>query len=674
MRGQCCIILILILLPFGQCVLSSPLVSSSQDAVPSLVISEVLPRYDWEHIGIENQGAVALDLTSWSITDGEGSWTFEQGIILGPGEEAFIGNNLTFMGMVHPNTKLLNPTLEMIRKGRLVLADEGDEVFVRDNAGKLVDLMAFGKSSYSGEGWHGGKCPVPPPGHALARYLSSGHHDTDTSADWTTLSLGRSDFDQVRADALVEAFLCPEDMRGRIVRELRYAQSTIEAAVYIISDRIVAGALASASERGLTVRILVEGMPVGGLTEDQIGVLEALSLSGCDVRQLQACAGFKRYDYLHCKYLIVDCRRVLMASENWASESLDRNRGWGVSVESHELAEAYRSVFEHDFDDRYPDIKRATSSCSPVTLIEPGKDHTAAIPAACRAAVENVLAPDFSYEVLLGLIQGARDRLLIEVFYISDQWPADNDVFFEIANAARRGVSVRLLLDGSWYNNDGSDGNDDMAASLNDLAVKEGLDLKAKLISPYHPFSTLHNKGAVVDDAVLICSINWVRASFEENRETGMIVHSAEVSGFFARAFESDWLDDVDPPVLTTTSYFEVEEREELVLNASCSDNSGHATIMWDVGADGVFEGEGPFLVVNLPAGEHIIKVVAKDSSNNSCFESIMVRVSPRPQGDLNLVVVGAIATGIVLWRLRRRLSRRSSPRIPLVSARRRGR
>lgn len=661
MRGSCCVIFMLILLPIGQCALSSPVVAEEQNARPSLMLLEVLPRFPFEHIGIVNCGTDELDLVGWSVSDGEGSWTFVEGARIGAGEAIFIGTNLTFMELVHPGALLLDASADMARKGRLALADDGDEVLLLDGALLVVDIVAYGKAPYTGIGWRGARCAVPPEGKALARVSGSGGPDTDTAADWAVQTLGRSRYATSGTEAAVEAFLCPEDMRSRVIRELRFSQRTAEVAVYLLSDHQVAGALIAAAKRGVRVRILVEGNPVGGLTESQLHVLEALSLSGCEVHQTQAFHGFKRYDYLHCKYLVVDARRVLLASENWAWESLDSNRGWGASLESRELAATFLSVFEQDFDLRFPDVTRICVSPHGEIpyLPEPELDPEATAPTSTRAHVEVVIAPELSYEALLSTIQGAKRRLLLELFYISDTWPQGRDLFQAIAEAARRGASVRLLLDGNWYNNDGNKGNQAMASELNQVASAEGLDLRAKVISPYHPFTTLHNKGAVADDTVLVCSINWVRASLEENREAGVIIRSSEVAGFFSDSFEEDWMDDVVAPSLSVVSYLEAQEGEEVVLSANVSDNSGSVRVLWDIGEDGSYEGEGPFLTVRLPVGEHHISVLALDPENNSCKAAVTVRVMPRGVGtDLGLPVVGAIVAGITFWSIRKRVKR----------------
>ncbi|MDD1746557.1 MAG: phospholipase D-like domain-containing protein [Methanomassiliicoccales archaeon] len=661
MRGALCLIILLILLPIGQGFLSSPGASaSSVNNHNILKLCEVLPRFPYEHIGIINMGASSINLTGWSLSDGEGSWTFDGGPILDRRGELYVGPNLTFMRSVHPG-ELVVDALELYRKGRLTMADEGDEVLLLDPQGVVVDAMAYGKSNYVGAGWTGDKATSPSEGKALRRSALSPYSDTDTKSDWSITTLGRTGFSSISASALVEPFLCPEEMRSRMLREIGFAHESISVEVYILSDLRVASALAAALERGVRVRVLVEGEPVGGLTDSQEETLQALSDQGCEIHITSAFHGFKRYDYLHPKVLVVDGRRALIASENFASSSMENNRGWGVVVDSPIIAAAFQEVFEKDIGDGIPDIRRLEGRLGMDLVVFDNVLHDQGQIAlgSLNAKVRTVLAPDFSYPSILGLISQAQRRLLLELYYLSDQWDEERDVFQSVIDAARRGVSVRLLLDGSWYNNEEGRGNGALAKRMNDIAEQEGLDLRAKTLSPLHSFETLHNKGLVSDDLVLISSINWVRASFERNREVGAIIESAEVAEFFAQAFETDWVDDAIAPELMVQGSTRIKEGEMLVLNATALDNSGSARISWDVGLDGTIEGEGAFFVARLPPGEALIRVTALDPSNNSCSLIVNVTVAPSPE-DGALIHAASVPAlvAISIWALRKRVKR----------------
>ncbi|MDD1755945.1 MAG: lamin tail domain-containing protein, partial [Methanomassiliicoccales archaeon] len=303
MRGACCLVILLILLPIGQSALSSHPVSGSETVHADVRISEILPRFPSEHIGIANLGQSDVDLIGWAVSDGEGWWHFTKSMRLPAGKELFIGPNATFLRLLHPGALTLG-TSELGKKGRLALADEGDEAILLDPQGNVADAVAYGRSDYSDPSWKGEKCPTPAEGKVLRRGLLAPYCDSDTKDDWAVVTPGRSSFTPISSRSTVEPFLCPDHMRARLLREIAFAHSSIALEVYILSDPNIAGALASASSRGVQVRTLVEGEPVGGLSNAQVSFLQALGKAGCEVFQSFGFHGFKRYDYLHPKFMV----------------------------------------------------------------------------------------------------------------------------------------------------------------------------------------------------------------------------------------------------------------------------------------------------------------------------------------------------------------------------------
>ncbi|MCD6222675.1 MAG: hypothetical protein J7K12_03215, partial [Thermoplasmata archaeon] len=51
----------------------------------------------------------------------------------------------------------------------------------------------------------------------------------------------------------------------------------------------------------------------------------------------------------------------------------------------------------------------------------------------------------------------------------------------------------------------------------------------------------VHNKGMIVDNKVLISSINWGENSVRNNREIGIIIENENVSNYFKKIFYYDW-------------------------------------------------------------------------------------------------------------------------------------
>lgn len=116
---------------------------------------------------------------------------------------------------------------------------------------------------------------------------------------------------------------------------------------YTFTSRRVANVLVAAARRGVTVRVLLEREPVGGVSRREAEVLDQLVAAGVEVRLLGG--EHARFSYHHAKYAVVD-DRALVLTENWkpAGTGGRSSRGWGVRVDSTETAEDLATVFRTD--------------------------------------------------------------------------------------------------------------------------------------------------------------------------------------------------------------------------------------------------------------------------------------------------------------------------------------
>jgi phosphatidylserine/phosphatidylglycerophosphate/cardiolipin synthase-like enzyme len=380
--------------------------------------------------------------------------------------------------------------------------------------------------------------------------------DRDAAADWEGLRherLGQSAFDppEMAVRGPITAVLSPDDGDLPLLRFLSSAQSTIEMGVYTFTSERIASVLASAAGHGVRVRVFLESAPVGGTEPREHRVVAGLLAAGADVRWLAGGPDVvKRYRYLHAKYAIVDARAAWIGSENFGDAGFpsDRkgNRGWSVIVEDGSLAAALGRVFDEDFDARRRDSVPAEQTLQDPLPPPPPVGQWSFGAASTTRFARLILAPDTSIDPdgMLGFFASAEERLSLEAFYLDDRWRDAPSPFLEGAfAAAHRGVSVRILLDGSWASVEAEAGmNDDVVARINGRARNESVSLEARLLVPRGPIERLHNKGAVVDGrAVLVSSMNWALGSATENREVGVIVEDPDLAGTFEAAFDADW-------------------------------------------------------------------------------------------------------------------------------------
>jgi phosphatidylserine/phosphatidylglycerophosphate/cardiolipin synthase-like enzyme len=334
----------------------------------------------------------------------------------------------------------------------------------------------------------------------------------------------------------VTAFVLP-DAPGIAVEHLRAAEDRIMLAGYTLTAGRVADALVAATRRNVSVRVLVDGGPVGGMTRRQATVLDRVARAGADVRVLGG--DYARYRFHHAKYAVAD-GRALVTTENWKPVGVGGrgSRGWGVVTGQQELVAGLVATFRSDAgwrdarpwetvrgDREFVDDRPANRSYP--TRFEPA-----------RLSVERarlVVAPDNAESAVVAAIASAEESLSVEQVSLGGR----RQPFVRATlRAARRGVRVRVLLSGAWYTREE---NERLVAWLNDRAAAEDLSLSARIADPRGRFGKIHAKGAVVDgERAILGSLNWNNVSARENREVALIL-DGEAAGYYRRVFAADW-------------------------------------------------------------------------------------------------------------------------------------
>ncbi|NYT11319.1 MAG: hypothetical protein GKC03_02060 [Methanomassiliicoccales archaeon] len=627
---------------------------NDQENQTGLLIREVCPSFTAEFVTLMNNGECEIDLKGIYLTDGEGTITFNENVILNEGQILTICSNMSTirqMGIVDRAVELESRYL--LSKGTFRLADKGDEVLMFSPLNNLLDAFVYGISEFSDEGWKGSPFPKLDRGHSALR---NGDFDTDCAEDWKATVPGRSSLSCSSGWYSVEPFIIPVEGRERLIREIDFSSRTILMALYKINDPAIVDRLCQSSLRGVNVTILVEGQPVAGIDEAERDSLGKLLASGIDVRLLQSHDGYKRYQYIHCKYAIFDGHRTCVLSENLITFSLDSNRGWGVLVESDELARYFSRIFNEDSDLSRMDVKRALKEDFKVNVIQ---DRTGTPIGNIEhqkfsCLVRPILSPDFSFELIHDIISNAQEVILIEQLYCD--LTLENELLRAILDAAKRGIKVRFLLDSSFFAQSGSS-NQDLVEKLNTIGASENIDLQARMVSSYHEFSVLHNKGVIIDDHVIVSSINWCEAAFLENREAGLILSSASLADFFSRSYWNDWNIDPYPPVVNIDASEKVHEGEMILFSGrNSSDNAGISEYIWDLDGDGVFDQTGSLVLAAFPEGVYTVLLRVTDIYNNSAEATKIIQVLPKSESGIGLILLSPIimVPPLLIWLLKK--------------------
>ena len=376
------------------------------------------------------------------------------------------------------------------------------------------------------------------------------------------------------ADFTVETANAPEDNLSLTVHAIESAKQSIDLNIYELTSPEIVNALLDRIQAGVAVQIIEEGQPVGGLSAAAKGIQSQLLQSMASANNsdqlfemTSKAGGKRRFRFDHAKYIVVDNQALLISSENYSptgepEPGTKGNRGWEVFIHDSGISSQFQSMFTADSDTSSGDILNLTSgqqdlysmklATHPFSRFDSNPSPAQAFSA---TSVQKVTSPDNSLSAVEDLLNNARTSIDIEEMTFDSNWGRNggtSPVLSAVIAAAKRGVKVRVLLnDENVFNHAGNTGdysyskpkNVPTANTLNALQNSEGLDIAARIANLKAMGVTyIHNKGVLVDgNLTLVSSINWDENSFQNNRETGVLITSSGVYGYFESLFEKDW-------------------------------------------------------------------------------------------------------------------------------------
>jgi len=357
-----------------------------------------------------------------------------------------------------------------------------------------------------------------------------------TAATWRPL--GATDREPVRATGGdVRAFVLP-DAPGVPLDVIASAEDRLLLAGYTLTSERVVDALVRAEERGATVRVLVEGEPVGGRTRREAAALDRLVAAGVEVRAVGGAGA--RYDYHHAKYAVADDRAVVL-TENWkpAGTGGNSSRGWGAVTEQERIVEGLVETFRADAGwrdaRRWRAFRRGRSfeRGGPAYGDYPSRVEPERLPVDRTTLL---VAPDNARPRLIERLDGADES--VDVIQMTlGEW--DAPLVRALRRAAARGVEVRLLLSSAWH---AREENRRTAERLREWADRRNAPLSVRLAEPGDRFEKIHAKGAVIDDRhVVLGSLNWNEAAATSNREVVLVLSGERIAGYYGGVFDADW-------------------------------------------------------------------------------------------------------------------------------------
>ncbi len=388
--------------------------------------------------------------------------------------------------------------------------------------------------------------------------------------------------------------LSPDNSQAFLLETIGSAQRSLVINIYEFEQPQIRDAVLAAIRKGVAVRVLVEGEPVGGLSRMSHAVIRSLlgAMQGAQPRSgastvylmtRKASTQPRRFAFDHAKYLVVDETTVLVSSENFSfgahpQAGLVGNRGWHVAIQDAGLAAQMLALFNSDADPSQGDVLDLRRSALPppsdrVDNSKPEAPRTApALPVGSGQidAVHLVTSPD-SRQGLLEFIRSAKKSVALEFMSLPATWTgevrgqaaSENPILTELLAAARRGVKVRVLLNdenafaqvpaqareqlnlmaGPETPAVRRNRNLETVCAIRDLAAQDHLPIEGRIISiSKAQIHYVHNKGMIVDGSkAWVSSINGTRNSVMNNREVALAVEGEAAGRYFQSAFDFDW-------------------------------------------------------------------------------------------------------------------------------------
>jgi phosphatidylserine/phosphatidylglycerophosphate/cardiolipin synthase-like enzyme len=591
------------------------LAASTSVLISAVYYDTYLPNEPDEAFRLTNVSAGSVNLTNWTVTDGEGVITLTGS--LAPGANAWIASAAVSFTLEFGFSPAYEYGVDsdaavpnLARSGSVALGNSGDELILKDGSGTIVDSMVWESGNATGTGWSG---PSINPydqgffgleGQVLYRKLSQATGqpvpDTDTAGDWAQATDDDINGKKVQypgwdverffqtarfsQTATITILVAPDNIFLNVRQAISSATTSIRYEGYTFDNAELAETLMARAAAGVSVTVLLEGAPVGGVQDQDKWVCQQIENAGgqCWFMINDDTASpviHDRYAYQHAKFLIVDDRWLLTGSENLNYSSMPSdnkadgtsgNRGiWLWTDASGPISHAL-DVFQHDFDPaNHRDLKRwnaadpkygAPPPTFTVSYASGGTSYPVQFPqpfvVSGNLTFEIVQSPDNSLrdsDALLGLVAraGSGDRVYVEQLYEYKFWgPTSSNPTVDpnprleaYIGAARRGSVVRLLLDSAFNDPGDPRGNTATCSYVNSIAASEGLDLECLLGNPTG--TGIHNKMVLVRAGgqgwTHTGSINGSENSSKQNREMAVQVQSTQAFDDLAGVFCYDW-------------------------------------------------------------------------------------------------------------------------------------
>ena len=498
---------ILIVAVFTVSVVAAP---RAPDASLDVVISEIAwmgttTSHTDEWIELINTTGSSIDLAGWTLnaSDGIPSITLSGSIPAG-------GH---FLLERSDDSSVPGVAADQVYSGGL--ANEGEDLVLRDDASAVVDRVDCSGGWFAGHGdgrvpmvradeavdgsqadnWtHNPRCGSPTNSTGMSRTCTLTTTAVGAPLDYSVFFNERFDAastttDQTAAETALLSFI------GN-------ATTTLDVAVYGLNRQSVVDALMAAYNRGVTVRVVGDDEAATG---DYAGAYQELVANGITVVTDTSTSKIQ-----HNKFVVIDGGVTWTGSANFTDTGLTLNANHSIVITDTTLAGVYTAEFEEMWAGTFHGDKA---------------DNTAHHLDYDGRLLESFFAPTdlVAFEVWEELAN-ADETLHFAMFFWTDQMLTERVIErMEEAGVAVYGVWDRLGA-ASPYSADEA-----LVSAGAQIAIE---DFAGKV---HHKFAVIDVDGS--DPTVILGSYNWTDSGAYDNDENTLIIHDADL----ARVFHEEW-------------------------------------------------------------------------------------------------------------------------------------
>jgi phosphatidylserine/phosphatidylglycerophosphate/cardiolipin synthase-like enzyme len=281
-----------------------------------------------------------------------------------------------------------------------------------------------------------------------------------------------------------ELIIEPEQGREPLLASISHTQSSIDLAMYGLTDPPFISALTQASHKGKKVRVLLEPEPYKSENENKqaIKLLQAAPLLVENPNP--------HFKLLHQKTFIFDHHTAMVMTFNLTRKTFKDERNFALLITQSEMVKEIQQVFDADWEHKTISVKNPNL----------------------------IWSPDNSRAKILGLIQQAQKEIKIYTQNI-----ADYQMIGALAKAARSNIDVQII-----------------SSSL-PTQKRLGYLIHSGVKVHFNYHHMIHAKAIIIDQKrAMIGSINLTNPSLDKNRELAVITNDKQVIDSLLKTFNSD--------------------------------------------------------------------------------------------------------------------------------------